>query len=92
MLVVYPEYITLKNWAGALAADNASSYLPALIDEDRWQEWAAIVAGTGVFQRNRVPSPFSIYKGSRKENFKDWKEWAKVVYLLLNNETQNIEV
>ncbi|CAB4124174.1 hypothetical protein UFOVP51_56 [uncultured Caudovirales phage] len=92
MLVVYPEYIDLKNWAGALIADNPSSYLPILQDESKWQEWAAIVAGTGVFQRNRVPSPFSIYKGSRKENFKDWTEWAKVVYLLLNNESKNNEV
>lgn len=92
MLVVYPEYITLKNWAGALAADNASSYLPVLQDETKWQEWGALVAGTGVFKRNRVPSPFSVYKGNRKDNFKDWTEWAKVVYLLLNNESKNNEV
>lgn len=92
MLVVYPEYITLKNWAGALVADNSASYLPALHDEDKWQEWAAIVAGTGTFKRNRVPSPFSIYKGNKKSNFKDWQEWAKVVYLLLNNDSQNLEL
>ncbi len=92
MLVVYPEYITLKNWAGALVADNSSSYLPSLVDEDKWQEWAVIVAGTGIFRRNRVPSPFSVNKGIRKDNFKDWKEWARIVYLLLNNEPQNIEV
>ncbi len=92
MLVVYPEYISLKNWAGALVADNSSSYLPALQDEDKWQEWATIVAGTGIFKRNSVPSPSAIYKGNRKDNFKDWKEWAKVVYLLLNNGPQNTEI
>jgi len=89
MITVYPEYISLKNWAASLIVDNPSSYLPILHDEEKWQEWAAIVAGTGVFRRNRVPSPFSIYKGTKKTDFKDWQEWAKIAYLLLNNEPRD---
>ncbi len=91
MFLVYPEYITLKIWANILVADNASSFLPILQDESKWQEWATIVAGTGIFKRYGVPPPTSIYKGNKKDNFKDWKEWAKVVYLLFNNGPQNKE-
>jgi len=94
MSMVFPEYISLTDWAASLIVDYPSSYLPVLQSEDKWQEWGAIVAGTGVFRRNRVPSPFSIYKGNRKDDFKDWKEWARVVYLLLNDplNSNNIEV
>lgn len=85
MITIFPEYISFIDWAAALIADNPTSYLPLPPrDESNWQEWGAIVAGTGVFRRNRVPSPFSIYKGRRKEEFKDWQEWAKKLYLILS--------
>jgi hypothetical protein len=90
MSVVWPEYITLNNWSGALAADYPNAYIPLLQDEDKWQEWGAAVVGTGIFARSGVPSPFFIVQGAKKENFKDWQEWAKVVYLIVNNKS-NIE-
>ena len=85
MSVVWPEYITLNNWAGALVADYPNAYLPLLHDENKWQEWGAGVVGTGVFARSGVPSPFSITQGKKKEDFKNWQEWAKTVYLIVNN-------
>jgi hypothetical protein len=90
MSVVWPEYINLNNWGAALVADYPNAYLPLLHDENKWQEWGAAVVGTGIFARSGVPSPFSIAQGVRKENFKNWQEWAKVVYLIVNNES-NIE-
>ena len=90
MLVIWPEYITLNNWAAALVADRPNAFLPLLQDENKWQEWGAAVVGTGVFARSSVPSPFSIVQGAKKEDFKDWQEWAKVVYLIVNNES-NLE-
>ena len=86
MSIVWPEYITLNNWGGALVADYPDSYLPLLKDETKWKEWGAAVVGTGVFARQGVPSPFSINQGVKKESFKNWQEWAKVVYLIVNNE------
>jgi hypothetical protein len=87
MLVVWPEYITLNNWAGALVADYPNAALPLLHDENKWQEWGAAVVATGIFAHSGVPSPFSITQGTKKDNFKDWQEWAKVVYLIVNNES-----
>lgn len=91
MFIVYPEYKSLKIWANTLVADNPTYFLPALHDENKWQEWGAAVAGTGIFKRYGVPPPYAIYKGNRKDNFKDWQQWAKVVCLLLNNGSQNKE-
>jgi hypothetical protein len=90
MSIVWPEYITLNNWSGALVADYPNAYLPILQDENKWQEWGAAVVGTGIFERSGIPSPFSIVQGTKKENFKDWQEWAKVVYSIVNNES-NVE-
>lgn len=91
-MVIWPEYISLKNWSSALIADYPNAFLPFLQDETKWQEWGAAVVGTGVFSRSNVPSPFSITQGVKKENFKDWQEWAKVVYMIVNNESNNTEV
>jgi hypothetical protein len=84
MAVVWPEYITLNDWAGALVVDYPKAYLPLLDDEQKWKEWGQFVVGRGIFARNNVPPPFSLFQGARKEDFKDWQEWAKVVYLLVN--------
>lgn len=93
MVRIFPEYIDFFEWGCALIADNSASYLPVPPrDESKWQEWGAIVAGTGIFRLNRVPSPFSVYKGNRKDNFKDWREWARIVYLLFNDGSQILEV
>jgi len=86
MQVVWPEYISLNNWSGALAIDYPDTYIPILEDDTKWKEWGASLVGTGVFARKSVPSPFSIEKGVKKESFKDWQEWAKTVYLIMNNE------
>jgi hypothetical protein len=84
--VIQPEYISLTLWAGALIADFPEEPIPQLQDENKWQEWAAVIANTGVFQTANIPAPFVLSSGKKTENFKDWKEWAKVVYSLMANE------
>ena len=54
-------------------------------DEKQWTKWAKIVAGTGSFLNAGVPSPL---KGKDDESlYKDWVEWAKVVYNIMNSTT-----
>ena len=86
MRVIWPEYISLKDWSAALVFDYFNEPLPILTDEEKWAEWGAIVAGTGIFARTNIPSPITITKEKREASFKEWKEWAKVVYSLMANE------
>lgn len=84
--VIKPEYINLKNWAAALVFDYYNEPLPLLLDETKWQEWATIVAGTGVFKRAAIPTPFTITEGKKRDSFANWEAWAKVVYNIMSNE------
>lgn len=84
-MIVWPEYIDIKDWAANLIVDYPDEYLPILEDADKWEDWASIVAGTGVFARNDIPAPFSVTEGEKKQEFKDWQEWAKTVYNLMIN-------
>jgi hypothetical protein len=84
--VIWPEYISLKDWAAALVTDYPNEYLPLLEDENNWQEWGTIVISTGMFERAGIPAPFSIAQGLKKDNFENWQAWAKVVYTNLSNE------
>ena len=84
-MIVWPEYIDIKDWAANLIVDYPDEYLPILEDADKWEDWASIVAGTGVFARNDTPAPFSVTEGEKKQEFKDWQEWAKTVYNLMIN-------
>jgi len=84
-MIVWPEYIDIKDWAANLIVDYPDEYLPILEDADKWEDWASIVAGTGVFARNNIPAPFSVTEGEKKQEFKDWQEWAKTVYNLMIN-------
>lgn len=87
--MVIPEYIDLKYWAAQLIVDYPNEYLPVLSKEEEWQEWGAAVVGSGVFARNNCPSPFTVAEGVKKNNFKDWQEWARVIYISMLN-TENI--
>jgi len=86
MLVVWPEYISLNNWSAALITDYPNDNVPILYDDKKWKDWGASVVEVGIFARKSIPSPFSIKQGSKKDSFKDWQEWAKTVYLIMNNE------
>ena len=86
MLTVYPKFISIKYWAATVLSDYNNEPLPILRNEEEWEEWGAIVAGTGVFLRARIPSPVSIKKGTKESNFKDWESWAKVVYNIMRSE------
>lgn len=85
--VIWPEYIELKLWAAQLIVDYPNDPIPLLTDENKWQEWGAILANTGVFQKASIPTPFSISQGKKNDNFKSWQDWAKIVYNLMANET-----
>jgi hypothetical protein len=90
-MIVWPEYIDIKDWAANLIVDYPDEYLPILEDADKWEDWASIVAGTGVFARNDIPAPFSVTEGEKKQEFKDWQEWAKTVYnLMINSGDKNV--
>lgn len=82
--IVYPEYISLKDWAGALMIDYPEVFLPILEDESKWEDWGSAVAGSSVFKASRVPSPYTVSEEGKKKNFKDWHEWAKAVYICVN--------
>lgn len=84
MKVIRPEYISLKDWAGALVADYFNEPLPILENEEKWEEWGTIVATTGVFATNNIPAPSKINEGRKSSGFKDWQEWAKAVYSLMS--------
>jgi hypothetical protein len=84
-MVVWPEYINLKDWVANLIHDYPEEYLPLLDDEKKWEDWASIVAGTGIFARNNIPAPFSITEEGKKKEFATWEDWAKVVYNLMIN-------
>jgi hypothetical protein len=84
--VILPERITLNYWASCLVGDYPSENLPILQYDENWQEWATIVANTGIFLKARVPAPVIIKDGSKKELFKEWDKWAKVVYTIMSDE------
>lgn len=84
--VIWPEYISLRDWSAALIADYPEENLPLLDNEDKWQDWAAVVCGSGIFERANIPSPFVIEEGRKKSNFAEWQDWAKIVYTNLANE------
>jgi len=83
MNVVYPRYISLRDWTSRLIADFQEEQLPLLDNENTWQEWATTVAGTGIFERAGVPAPFTIEQGEKKSLFSSWENWAEVVYMLI---------
>src|SRR5271154_5920017 len=91
MLTVYPKYISLKYWAATVVSDYDNESLPLLGNEEEWKEWGNIVAGTGIFLRASVPSPASIVRGKNQDNFKDWQQWARIVYNIMNSELINTD-
>lgn len=84
--VIWPEYITVKDWADRLVSDFLSESIPILENDANWESWGNIVATTGVFADAGVPSPFSIIDGKKQPNFKTWEDWAKNVYNLMANQ------
>jgi hypothetical protein len=87
MITVYPKHIGLKYWAATVLTDYNNEPLPILKDEDKWAEWAKVVAGTDSFLNAGVPSPFKSDDNSDDDNlqYKDWEEWAKIVYNIMNS-------
>ena len=84
-MIVWPEYIDIKDWAANLIADYPDEYLPILEDANKWEDWACVIAGTGIFARNEIPARFSVESGEKQQEFKDWQDWAKTVYNLMMN-------
>ncbi len=84
--MIWPEYIGVKDWFASLTVDYPAESMPYLENEDKWQEVGATIAGTGVFSKAGIPSPYTILEGKKKENFQDWTEWAKAVFIIMTNE------
>jgi hypothetical protein len=79
----FPQYISIKSWAAELVRIYKEERLPVLYDEDKWQEWGNIVAGTGIFRTNAIPSTTTIKNAKKTDSFKNWQEWAKAVYIIM---------
>lgn len=82
-MVVWPEYISLRDWSSRLIADFNGEQLPLLDEGQTWEEWGTTVATTGIFERAGVPAPFEIEQGEKNASFDSWEEWAKTVYMLI---------
>lgn len=87
--VIMPQYILLEDWAAQLILNYPNEPLPLLENENKWQEWGAVVANTGIFKRAAIPPPFTMNDGQKTVNFETWQKWGEVVYNLMANE-QNI--
>ncbi len=72
------------DWAGRLTEDYIKYFMPVLIDEEKWQEWGNIVAGTDPFRAAKVPSP-SMTNPATEGNAKTWQDWAKAFYATMAN-------
>lgn len=79
----FPQFISVKQWAAELVRIYKKDRLPVLYDETKWQEWANIVAGSGVFRTNGIPAATSIKDSKKADSFKSWEEWAKAVYTIM---------
>jgi len=91
--IIWPEYIDLPHWSASLVADYPQEFLPILDNDNDWQEWGAIIVSTGVFARLGIPAPFSLEEGAKKQEFADWREWAKIVYNLMSNgKTKKVKI
>lgn len=81
---IWPEYIDLNYFAAQLVEEYPNQFLPTLIDEEKWPDWAAAVSACNLFSNSNVPSPYSIKSGIRQNNFASWQEWAKAAYICIN--------
>lgn len=82
-LVVWPERISLKYWSSCLVSDFKHENLPILQNENDFEKWGTLIAGSGVFARAGVPTPSIIKTGPKDEK---WIKWAKIVYTLMSDE------
>ena len=88
-MIVWPEYISLKDWAASLAVDYPSQFIPHLEDENKWQEWGAVLCSTGEFAIAGIPSPLESRTAKQNTDFKDWRSWAKIVYNIMQSDVKN---
>ena len=92
----FPQLISLKQWSAELLRIYKAERLPILRDEEKWQEWANIVAGSGTFRTNSIPSATGIKNAKKTDSFKDWQEWAKAVYIIMikvkNNQYEKTKI
>jgi hypothetical protein len=81
--VIWPYNISLNYWAACLVTDFPNDNLPILRDEKKWQDWGTLVADSGNFKKANIPSPLGIKNGKKQEAFRNWQDWAKIVYIIL---------
>lgn len=76
--VPFPQYISLKRWSAEFLRIYRNERLPILLDEDKWKDWANIVAGYDIFRKKNIP-----YASGKSHKFENWEDWAKEVYIVL---------
>lgn len=83
--MIFPAYISIKDWTASLLVDYPNERIPRLVDEDKWAEFGAKLAGIGIFSRANIPNPLKKVSGLEKDSFESWQQWAKAVYLIMMN-------
>lgn len=73
--MINPKRIPLQEWAHSLLVDYPEQNLPQLQSDNVWREWAAEVIKSPLFSNPSIPNPYAI---------DDWKEWAALVYGIIN--------
>lgn len=69
IFVVDPRGMTAKEWTAASTINlERFGAIPALHNDDDWQDWGAVLSGFASLSGINVPNPFS---------FTNWQEWAE---------------
>lgn len=85
-IMVYPEYISFKDFADRFCEEYIEAHLPIVQDENKWVEWGLAVAGNEAFLPYNIPAPAQIANpGKIVPGFKTWQDWAKAMYIALTN-------
>jgi len=68
MSLLPTKNISLLKWAQELRNEYSEDDIPALYNENSWQEWGNALRLIGTFSGAGIP---------RTEGFTDWREWAQ---------------
>lgn len=87
---IWPEYIDLNYFAAQLVEEYPNQFMPTLLKDEDWPDWAAAVSATNLFSKANVPSPYTIKNNKKENTFASWQEWAKAAYICINAFEPNI--
>lgn len=85
--IIWPDYISLKEWADNLVRDYYEYNLPIYIEGTEWEKWADKVAKTEPFSSYGIRSPLRINFVSSSADllYNSWEDWVKDFYKVIIN-------